>query len=72
MQTRADAKRLCHLLVTRSVKSLGHDFCYHHRSLTVLELDLAALDLMTDVMVLDVDVLGTAMVDRIIVILMHD
>ena len=48
------------------MKSLCHDVCQHHRSLAVLELNFTALDLITDVMVLDVDMLGAAMVNGVL------
>ena len=64
MRTRKYAECRRHLLVTRSMKSFRHDVYQHHRSLTVLELDLAALDLITDVMILDVNVLCAAVVGQ--------
>ena len=52
--------------MTMSQKSLGHDVRHHHGSLAILELHFTALDLITDVMVLDVNVLGTSMIHRIL------
>ena len=65
MQTRADAESRREVLVTWSVKRLRHDVRQHCRSLVVLELHFTTLDFITDVMILDVNVLGTTMVDRV-------
>ena len=48
------------------MKSLGHDIRQHQSRFAVLELDLTTLDFITDVVILDVDVLGAAVVDRIL------
>ena len=47
-------------------QSLGHDVCQHRSCFAVLELDFTSLDLITDVMVLDVDMLRSTMVHRIL------
>ena len=52
--------------MTRSRKSLGHDVRHRQGSLAILELRFTALDLIMDVMVLDVDMLIAAVIDRII------
>lgn len=48
-----------------TMKSLCHDVRQHQSRFAVFELDLTALDLITDVRVFDVDMLGTAMVEGI-------
>ena len=65
MRTRVYAKRCRQVLVPRSWESLGHDVRQHHRSLTVLQLDITTLDFITNMMVLDVYVLGPTMVHRV-------
>ena len=57
-----NAKSRRQVPVTWSGKSFGHDVRQHHRCLAILELYFTALDLITDVMILDVDVLGTSMI----------
>ena len=66
IRTRTNAESRRQFLVTWSVKSLRHDVRQHHRSLAILNLDFTALDLITNVVVLDVDVLGASMVDRVL------
>ena len=66
IRTRTDAESRRQVLVTRSRKSLGHDVHHHQGSLAILELYLTTLDLITDVMVLDVEMLSAAMIDRIL------
>ena len=66
MRTRVYAECCRQVLVTRSRQSLGHDVCQHCRRLTLLQLDIATLHLITDVVVLDVDVLRTSMVDGVL------
>ena len=61
-----NAKSRRQVLVTWSVKSLRHDVRQHRRSLAIFELHFTALDLITNVVVLDVNVLGTTMVHRIL------
>ena len=65
MRTRVYAERCSQILVTWSWKSLGHDVGQHVRRFAVLQLDFATLDFITDMMVLNVNVLGTTMVDGI-------
>ena len=66
MQTRVDAKSRRQFLVTWSVKCLGQDVREHDGSLTVFQIDFAALDFITDVVVLDVDVFFSTMVHRVL------
>ena len=66
MRTRKYAECRRQILVTRSVKPLRHDVRQHHSRLAVLKLDFTTLDFIADVMVLDVDMLGAAMVYRIL------
>ena len=66
MRTRMDPKRSCQVLVTWSREWLRQDVREHDGSLAVLQLDFAALDFITDVMVLDVDVLGSTVVHRVL------
>ena len=61
-----NAKSRRQVFVTWSGKSLGHDVRQHRRSLAIFELHFTALDLITDVVVLDANVLGTAMVHRVV------
>lgn len=61
MQTRTDAKGRGQIFVARSRQSLSNDVGQHQHSLTVLQLDFIA-----NVMVFDVNMLGTSMINRIL------
>ena len=52
--------------MTRSRKCLRQDIREHDGSLAVLQLDFAALDFVTDVVIIDVDMFRTAMVDGVL------
>ena len=66
MRARMKTERRSHFLVARSGQSFRHYVCQHLRRLTVFKVHFATLDFVTNVMVLDVDVLCTAVVDRIL------
>lgn len=48
------------------MKPFRHDVRQDCRSLEVLDLHLITLDLITDVMILDVDMFGVAVIDRVL------
>ena len=66
MRTCTDTERRRQVPMARSVKSLRHDVRQHHCRLAVFKLNFAALHFITNVVVLDVDVFGAAVVDRIL------
>ena len=66
MRTRMKTERRSHVLVARSGQSLRHNVCQHVCRITVFKVHFATLDFVTDVMILDINVLCTAVVDRIL------
>ena len=66
MRTRENVESCRHVYVAWSWQSLRHNVRQQSRRLEILKLDFAALDLITDVVILYVDVFCAAVVDRIL------
>ena len=66
MLTALDAEIVRELLESRTWQSLGEQVGQHRRSAAVLDFDFTGLHFVTNVMVFDVDVLGTPMIHGVL------